>query len=142
MGIGMQRHRLAMSGGMPERYWGLHNPLAPSAKTIAAGKAVYLAAATQKWMLADSNAGTEEPRSAKGVALTGSSLNQPIVVQRDGSLTIGATLTPGVDYYLSDTPGGICPVADIGSGEYSCRIGMATSASVLALDFKYSGVAL
>ena len=43
-------------------------------------------------------------------------------------------------YYLSDTPGGICPVADIGAGEYVCLIGLASSASVLALDIRYTGV--
>jgi len=43
MGMGMQRHRLARTGGMPEAYWGLRNPLAATAKTIAAGETLYLA---------------------------------------------------------------------------------------------------
>jgi mono/diheme cytochrome c family protein len=42
MGMGMQRHRYARSGGMPERYWGLRNPLTPTARTVAAGKEIYL----------------------------------------------------------------------------------------------------
>ena len=111
-------------------------------ETLTAGKAIYYSASTAKWMLADSNAATAEARSAKAIALNGASLNQPVSVQKGGSITIGATLTPGSAYYLSDTPGGICPVADVGSGEYVGLIGLATSASVLALDFQYSAVAL
>lgn len=110
--------------------------------TITAGKALYLAAATNRWGLADSNSATAEVRQATAIALTGSSDGQPIAVMRSGSLTLGATMTAGVAYYLSDTPGGICPVADIGSGEYAGLIGIATSTTVLQLGFNYSGVAL
>jgi hypothetical protein len=111
-------------------------------ETIAAGKAIYLAASTNKWMLADANSGTAEARDAKAIALTSSSLNQPIAYQRSGSLTLGATMTAGTVYYLSDTPGGICPVADVGSGEYVEVIGVATSTTVMSLILAYSGVAL
>lgn len=115
-----------------------------SGATITAGKVVYKAAATKKWMLADSNDATAEVRGADGlgIALNGASLNQPITVLTHGPLTIGGTLTAGVAYYLSDTPGGICPVADVGSGEYSVSLGIATSASVMTFDPQYSGVAL
>lgn len=110
--------------------------------TITAGKAIYLASATGKWGLADSNSATAEVREAKAIALTGSSDGQPIAYMRTGSLTLGATMTAGVVYYLSDTPGGICPVADVGSGEYPGTIGIATSTTVMQLGFNYSGVAL
>lgn len=111
-------------------------------EAITAGKAVYLAAASKKWMLADSNSATAEARQAGGVALNGAALNQPVAVQASGDLTIGATLTPGAAYYLSDTPGGICALADVGSGEYVCQIGLAKSASVLAIGIQFPGVAL
>jgi hypothetical protein len=77
-----------------------------------------------------------------GTALHGASLNQPLTYAKSGPVTIGATLTPGLAYYLSDTPGGICPVADIGSGEYVCLIGLAASATVLNIDIQYPGVSL
>jgi len=109
-------------------------------ETIAAGKQVYLSSTTKKWMLADSNAASAEARAATATALNGASLNQPIDVQKDGEITIGATLTPGAEYYLSDTPGGICPLADVGAGEYICRVGIALSAATLDLDYKYTGV--
>lgn len=111
-------------------------------ETIAAGKAVYFSSVSKKWMLADSNSFTPEARRAAGVALNGASLNQPIAVQSDGDITIGATLVPGTAYYLSDTPGGICPLADVGAGEYVCLLGLAKSATVLALDIQFPNVSL
>lgn len=109
-------------------------------ETIIAGKAVFLNAATSKWMLSDNN-GTGT-RQVKGIALNGASLNQPLSVLKDGDVTIGATLVPGTAYYLSSTPGGICPVADLATGMDSVLIGLAKSASVLAVDIQDSGVTL
>lgn len=109
-------------------------------EALAQGKQVYLNSTSKKWMLADNNAAGAEARAAKGTVLNAAALDQPVAVQTDGGLVIGATLTPGTDYYLSDTPGGICPIADVGTGEYVCRVGIATSASVLSLDYYYTGV--
>jgi hypothetical protein len=111
-------------------------------ETITAGKAVYFASATKKWMLADSNSATAEARKATAIALNSASLNQPITVHKSGDITIGAALTAGTAYYLSDTPGGICPLADVGSGEYVCLLGLAKSTSVLAVNIQYPNVAL
>ncbi|EJC75559.1 hypothetical protein Rleg10DRAFT_5807 [Rhizobium leguminosarum bv. trifolii WSM2012] len=111
-------------------------------EAITAGAALYLASATNKWMLADSNAATAEARKATAIALNGAALNQPVAVQKAGDITIGATLTAGQAVYLSDTPGALCPVADIGTGEYVCLVGLAKSTTLLALDFNYTGVAL
>ncbi|MBY3564122.1 hypothetical protein [Rhizobium laguerreae] len=111
-------------------------------ETIAAGKAVYQSSTTKKWMLADSNSATAEARQAKGIALNGASLNQPIAIHKGGDLTIGATLTAGQALYLSDTPGGLCPLADVGSGEYLCLIGLAKSTTVLDVNIQFPGVAL
>lgn len=112
-------------------------------ETIAAGKAVYLSSTTNKWMLADSNSATAEARKATAIALNGASLNQPVTVAKPGSdITIGATLTAGTAYYLSDTPGGICPLADVGTGEYVCLLGLAKSTTILAFNPQFPGVAL
>ncbi|MGE0845835.1 MAG: hypothetical protein AB7L41_06165 [Flavobacteriaceae bacterium] len=110
--------------------------------TITAGQAVYLDSATGKYKLADSNDATAAVRQPRGIALNGASDGQPLTIQKSGDITIGATLTAGVAYYLSDTAGGICPVADVGSGEYACIIGIAESTSVLHIAISYSGVAL
>lgn len=110
--------------------------------TIAAGQAVYLDAADNKWKLADSNGASAAVRTPGGIALNGASDGQPLTVLTDGPITIGAAVTPGVAYYLSDTPGGICPVADLGAGEYPTIIGIATSATALNVKINPSGVAL
>jgi hypothetical protein len=63
-------------------------------------------------------------------------------VHESGPLTVGATMTAGVAYYLSDTAGGICPVADLATGEYPSVLGIATSTTVLNVNIQTSGVAL
>lgn len=109
--------------------------------TITAGQAVYKDS-SNKFQLADANSATEIARRAIGIALHGASNNQPLTILTAGLITIGGTLTAGVAYYLSDTPGGICPVADIGSGEYVCLLGIATTTAILNVDIQFPNVAL
>lgn len=111
-------------------------------EAVTAGKVVYYDSAVGTWKLADNNSATAAARSPRGFALHAASTGQPLAVHTGGDLTIGATLTPGVAYYLSDTPGGIGPVADLASGEYPTIVGIAKSASVLAVKFQEAGVAL
>ena len=110
-------------------------------ETIAAGKAVYLDPTTHKWQLADSNSATVAARHAGGIAANSASLNQPINVFTSGSIVAGGTLVANTAYYLSDTPGGICPLADVGTGEYMCLLGIAPSTTVLNLDIQFTGTA-
>lgn len=110
--------------------------------TITAGQLVYRDSSTSKYGLSDSNSATAAVREVRGIALNGAALNQPLAILRSGPITIGGTLTAGVAYYLSDSPGGLCPVADVGSGEYSVLVGIATSTSVLDVNIQASGVAL
>lgn len=111
-------------------------------EAFTAGQMVYKSSATHKFMLADADSATVEARTPDGMALNGGALNQPCVVQKSGDVTLNAVLTAGVAYYLSGTAGGICPVADVGSGEYSCVLGIAKSTTVLDLNIQPSGVAL
>jgi hypothetical protein len=112
---------------------------------IAAGDVVYLdTATTGKWQLADSDAATAEARgqtSNIGIALNSAAANQPVTVQTGGPITLGSVLTAGTAFYLSDTPGKICPLADVTGGDYFVLLGLAASATVLNLDVQYSGVA-
>jgi hypothetical protein len=110
-------------------------------EAITAGQTVYKAS-TGLYMLADSNSATAAAKEALGVALHAAAVNQPLTIQKKGAVTIGATLTPGLDYYVSDTPGGICPRADLASGEAVCQLGLAASATVLNLDVQFPGVTL
>ena len=109
---------------------------------IAAGQVLYEDTTTGTWKLADNNSATAAVRVPQGIALNGAASGQPLAILRGGPLTINAVLTAGVAYYLSDTPGGICPVDDLASGEYPSIIGIATSTSTIEVKFQSSGVAL
>jgi hypothetical protein len=110
--------------------------------SITAGQALYYDQTTAKWALADTNAPSAAARVASAIALNSASLNQPISVQKGGDLTIGATMTAGVAYYLGGAAGAIVPVGDLTAGDYPQIIGIAKSATVLSLGFKSAGVAL
>ena len=112
-----------------------------AAATITAGQAVYKAA-DGRWNLADDDAATALVRVPTGIALSSSSANQPVAVQTDGDITIGATMTPGMAYYLGATPGTIVPVGDVTTPQYPAIVGIARSATVMRLVLKDSGVAL
>lgn len=108
---------------------------------ITAGQVVYLDPSTSTYKLADSN-GVADAKKPRGIALNGASINQPIAVQRGGDINIGATLTSGATYYLSANAGGVCPVADVVTGDDVVVIGVAKSASVLSLALFAPGVTL
>lgn len=109
---------------------------------IAAGDAVYYDPATDSWKLADNNSATAEVREADGIALNSAAAGQPLKVHTRGPLTVGSVLSAGVPYYLSDTPGKICPYTDLATGEYSCFLGIAQSPTSLFVQPVYSGAAL
>jgi hypothetical protein len=111
-------------------------------ETGTAGQAVYLDATTGKYMRADSNAAAPAARVASAIALNGGGLNQPVSVLTSGPVTIGATLVAGNPYYLSDAPGGICPFADVGAGEFVCLLGLALSTTVLQVQIQAVPVSL
>lgn len=110
--------------------------------TITAGQTVYLDTTAGDYKLADCDSATVAARSPAGIALNGGASGQPIDVLTSGPVTIGATLTAGVAYYLSPNAGGICPVADLASGDYPTILGIATSTSVLDVKIHEAGVAL
>ncbi len=110
--------------------------------TVTAGQVVYKDTADGRFKLADSNGTSALIRTPYGIALNGGASGQSVKVLRAGPITIGASVTAGTDYWLSDTPGGICPRADLGSGEYPSLIGLATSTTVIQVDLQSSGVAL
>ena len=110
---------------------------------VTAGQAVYLdEASTGKYLLADTNSATAAARKARGVALNNAAANQPLVIQKGGQITIGATLTAGIVYYLGGTPGAIVPVADLTTGDYPCVIGQASSTTVLVIGIQATGAVL
>ncbi len=115
---------------------------AKAGAALAAGKVVYREAATGTYKLADSNSATAEAKTPTGIALHAAEIGQPVAVQTAGELSFGAILTAGSDYYLSETPGGIQPRADVASGELVSSLGYAKSTSVLVLKIQPTGVTL
>lgn len=111
-------------------------------ETVTAGQPIYKSSSDGLWYKADNNSATAAARTPGGIAMNGGAVGQPVRVHKSGDLNMGSILTAGVAYYLSDTAGGICPVADLASGEYPCFIGIAKSTSVLKVNITPSGVAL
>jgi hypothetical protein len=111
--------------------------------TITAGQTLYIDTSdSNKLKLADSDSATTAVRTCVGIALNGGATGQPIRYQTGGSLNVGATLTVGTVYVLSDTAGGIMPYADLETGDYPFIIGYATTASNLVLALTDTGVAV
>lgn len=110
--------------------------------TITAGQIVYLDS-NNKWQLTDADASSagNNANSIVGVALVGGANNQPgVVATRDVYFTPGATLTNGIAYYASRNAGALCPVADVGAGNYATVIGIARSTTILNLNPTPSGI--
>lgn len=111
--------------------------------TITAGQVVYLDEdGNGRYKLADTDSATADVRRPRGIALHGAGDGQPLAIIKSGPLTLGAVLTAGVAYYLSGTPGGICPIADVAAGDYPCVLGMSSSTSVLLVDIQFPNVVL
>ena len=112
-------------------------------ETVTAGQVVYLKASDSRWWKAqcDGTAAESGYGVSRGIAMHAASAGQPLAVQESGAITIGATVTVGLEYYLSATAGGICPIADLTTGNYLTIIGYATSASVVTLMMTATGVA-
>lgn len=110
-----------------------------SGDTLTAGKTVYLDETTGRYELADAD-GAVALRRTRGITLNGASDGQPMHIIKSGDLTMDG-LTAGVTYYQSPTPGGICPRADVLTGDYVCIIGVAKSTTVLSVDIQYPDVA-
>lgn len=104
-------------------------------EAITAGQVAYKDDVTKKAKLSDNDDATAAVRSALGIALNGAATDQPVSLALNGAvISLGAVLTAGTDYYLSGTPGGICPRADVTTTDDPIRIGMALTTSNLKID--------
>lgn len=109
-------------------------------ETVTAGQAAAINGSGQ-YVKADNNA-SAPLNSCVGVFLNGAAINQPVDVQTAGDITIGATLVKGSAYYVGDTAGGICPFADLASGEGVSLVGVARSTSELSLHVANTGAVI
>lgn len=106
---------------------------------ITAGDTLYIDTAdSNKLKLADCD-GASALRTCVGIALCDAASGQPVTYQKAGEITLGAILTAGTIYVLSDTAGGIMPAADLEAGDYVTILGVAKSTSVLSMNIFNSG---
>ncbi|TPK18064.1 hypothetical protein [Mesorhizobium sp. B2-5-7] len=102
---------------------------------VTAGQVVYKAT-DGTYKLADTNDASAIVRVPKGIALHAAAANQPLAVHLKGPITIGATVVPGVAYYLGGTAGTIVPIADLTTGDHPALLGMATSATDIDIEIQ------
>lgn len=109
---------------------------------VTAGQVVYQST-SDTMLLADADAGTPAAANGRGIALNGASIGQPVRIQTEGTITLGAGAAPvkGTIYVLSGTAGGICPAADLASGDRVTVLGVGgTTAGTLVMDMFASNV--
>lgn len=108
-------------------------------ETIAQGNAVYLKTSDNKYWKTDADA--EATAAASGIALTPGAADEYGVVCTEGYVDLGATLTVGETYVVSTTAGAIAPIGDLGSGDFTTVLGVATAADTLNVNIYVSGTA-
>lgn len=108
-------------------------------EAIVQGQALYLKASDSKLWKAINTATASAV--VVGVALNCASAGQPVKYQSSGDITIGGTVVVGETYLLSDTAGGIGPVADILTTQKVSLIGFGKSATVLTIALNNTGIA-
>lgn len=78
--------------------------------------------------------------AAVGIVLSGGTANQQGVILTAGPLIVGATVTVGETYCVSANYGGICPIADVGTGKYLTYLGYASSTTVIRVAINATAV--
>ena len=106
--------------------------------TITAGQPLYIDSGDSD-SLKPCDADVEASADAVGIALHAALDGQPIEYQTSGPMDLGATLTVGAAYYVSDTAGGVKPAADLAAGEYVTLLGVASAADVLEVRLLSTG---
>jgi hypothetical protein len=109
-------------------------------EAVTQGQPIYPDSTTAKYLKADAN--VDAKIQVGGVALTAAASNGFVVMASSGSINLGATLTIGTIYVLSDTAGGIMPSADLSAGDNVVILGTATTTALLNLDIQITGAKL
>jgi hypothetical protein len=109
------------------------------AETTTPGDALYRSTSDGKYYLADCDA--EATAKVAGIAITyGSADDYGYMFSASSQdIDLGATLTSGEIYVVSDTAGNIMPYSDLTTGQYLSIIGFARSTSLLKLDINVTG---
>lgn len=108
-------------------------------EAVSQGDVAYLNSSDSKYYRADAN-DTEAKAEAKGIFVTAAATDGYAVIQTSGPIDVGGALTVGVTYLLSTNLGKIRPTADLGSGEYVTRLGVASATDTLNLSIDATGI--
>jgi hypothetical protein len=113
-------------------------------ETITAGMVIYKKASDSKFYKAQNDGTAEESGSGvdMGIALGAATASQYLVYLTSGTITIGATVVAGTQYYVGPTAGMIGEYSDIATGgtKYVTFIGYATSTTIIAVAFNATGI--
>ncbi len=109
--------------------------------TVTGGQLVYLDSSTATFKLADADV-SAAVALAVGIAMIGGVSGQPCKIATGGKMDPGFTVTLAEIYVGSATAGGIAPVADLGSGDFTMIVGIGVTTSSILLLFKTAGVAV
>jgi len=103
--------------------------------TIAAGQVVSVV--DNEVVLAD--ASPSQPNFVRGLLVNSGSAGQPVTYVSSGDVTIGSGYTVGTRLFLSATAGGVCPYADLSTGDAIVYIGIIKSATTLSVNIHNVG---
>lgn len=111
--------------------------------TITAGQSVYLSS-SNTWLLAqaDGTAAESGYGSEYGIALHASLSGQPIDVQINGDITLGAGAAPaaGIPYFVGTTAGDIVLSGDLSAGHYTALLGIGMGTNKVRITRCATGV--
>ena len=120
-------------------YTGCATDVANAGEAITAGQAVYMHTDGTLLKAITTSAITA---AARGVALNGGAVGQPITYVKSGGYNPGVACVVGVVYGVTDTAGGVGDVADRGAADFITILGVATTTSRIEMSINRSGVAI
>ena len=117
---------------------GVSHRIVQYGEATAQGTSLYLKAADGKYWLA--NAGALATAAAVGIALTPGGANEYGIMVEEGPIDLGTAIAAGITYAVSATAGGIAPIADLTTGNYTTILGVALASGKFDLSIYQSGV--
>lgn len=111
--------------------------------TVTQGQAVYLLTSDGKYYPSDANVSAAQT-GQNAIVLTPAGVDGfgVIVRQQNAKVNLGATLVKGTTYVVSATAGGICPQADLTTGDGVIILGIASTTALLDLQINATGIVL
>lgn len=100
---------------------------------VTQGQVVYRSTADNKHYLADCDASATA--RASGIVISNADADNYgyILTGTNAKINLGATLSKGEVYVVSDTAGNIMPITDLTTGQYITILGIAESTSILRM---------